>query len=122
MVIDDLRELARLHREIADKDEAVADTLFSIYSGETAPEPEAKPEPSPAPKSKAKPKAEPAPEPVGDTPKTLDELMSRVSEKVEAGIAKAVIKALLEKYGANKVSNLPFAQYTAFYAELKELK
>lgn len=95
---------------------AVADNLVTLFSDGVA-EPDAVPTES----SKATPQAEvPAPNPIAPKPIALEQVRAVLAEKSRSGNT-AKVRALLEKHGAAKLSQIDPAKYGALLVEAEVL-
>ena len=90
-----------------------------LASRTSAPVPETKPEPErkvvPMPEPQPAPEHEPEPAPV-----TRDEVRSLATNRIQEG-KRDELKALLKKFGAVRVSDVPEVKLAAFAAEMEAL-
>ena len=90
-----------------------------LASRTSAPVPETKPEPEPENKVVPMPAPEPEPEQKPAT-MTRDDVRSLATARIQAG-KRDELKALLAKYNAKRVSDVPEDKLAAFAAEMEAL-
>lgn len=100
--------------------DAINHLAEAILAGRTsAPAPETKPEPEPENKVVPMPAPEPEPEQRPATV-TRDDVRSLATARIQAG-KRDELKALLAKYNAKRVSDVPEDKLAAFAAEMEVL-
>lgn len=100
--------------------DAINHLAEAILAGRTsAPVPETKPEPEPENKVVPMPAPEPEPEQKPATV-TRDDVRSLATARIQAG-KRDELKALLAKYNAKRVSDVPEDKLAAFAAEMEVL-
>lgn len=100
--------------------DAINHLAEAILAGRTsAPVPETKPEPEPESKVVPMPAPEPEPEQRPATV-TRDDVRSLATARIQAG-KRDELKALLAKYNAKRVSDVPEDKLAAFAAEMEVL-
>lgn len=102
--MNDLSLVVAELKECGEKLIKVSDSLAELFSSA---------EKTDAPKETTAPKA-------GPKTMTLEEVRAVVAEKSRSGHT-AAIKALLEKYGAVKLSDIPAEKYAALLADVEVL-
>lgn len=90
-----------------------------LASRTSTPAPETKPEPEPESKVVPMPAPEPEPE-QKPAPVTRDDVRSLATARIQAG-KRDELKALLAKYNAKRVSDVPEDKLAAFAAEMEAL-
>ena len=102
--------------------DAINHLAEAILAGRTsAPVPETKPEPEPESKVVPMPEPDPAPERKDEpAPVTRDDVRSLATARIQAG-KRDELKALLAKYNAKRVSDVPEDKLAAFAAEMEVL-
>ena len=113
-VVSDLRSLADSLQAVAD---AVAQNGQEQPEQTTEEKPAQKPEKKTTAKKQEPPVETPVPEP---KPLTLEQVRAALAEKSRAGHT-AEVKALLIKHGADKLSDIDPAEYSALLAEAEVL-
>ena len=91
-----------------------------LASRTSAPVPETKPEPEPENKVVPMPAPEPEPEQKPATV-TRDDVRSLATARIQGG-KRDELKALLAKYNAKRVSDVPEAKLAAFAAEMEAME
>lgn len=105
-----LLEVVEDMRSLADSLQAVADALT-----QDAPDPEPKTDPKPVQST-----AEPAPKPKLSKTIKMEEIRAVLAEKSHDGLT-AEVRALLQKYGADKLSAVDPQHYPTLLAEAEVL-
>lgn len=116
-VIGDLRSLADSLQAVAD---AVADNGTAEAELTTTKEPEKVGKVGKAAKNTAKKDARAAKQETEEKPLTLEEVRAVLAEKSRSGHTEEV-RALLNKHGADKLSEIDPAEYAALLAEAEVL-
>lgn len=110
-------------KKLLDAINHLAEAILASRTGAPAPEPENKPE-EPEPERKIVPMPEPdmpAPERKDEpAPVTRDEVRSLATNRIQEG-KRDELKALLKKFGAMRVSDVPEVKLAAFAAEMEAL-
>ncbi len=108
-------------KKLLDAINHLAEAILACRTGAPAPEP--KPEPEPERKIVPMPEPEPTPEPERKdepAPVTRDEVRSLATNRIQEG-KRDELKALLKKFGAMRVSDVPEVKLAAFAAEMEAL-
>ena len=107
-------------KKLLDAINHLAEAILASRTGAPAPEPENKPE-EPEPESKVVPMPAPEPEPE-QKPATVtrDDVRPLATARIQAG-KRDELKALLAKYNAKRVSDVPEDKLAAFAAEMEAL-
>ena len=106
-------------KKLLDAINHLAEAILASRTGTPAPGPK----PEPEPERKIVPMPEPTPEPERKdepAPVTRDEVRSLATSRIQGG-KRDELKALLAKYNAKRVSDVPEDKLAAFAAEMEAL-
>lgn len=106
-------------KKLLDAINHLAEAILASRTSAPAPVPETKPEPEPENKVVPMPAPEPEPEQKPATV-TRDDVRSLATARIQAG-KRDELKALLAKYNAKRVSDVPEDKLAAFAAEMEVL-
>lgn len=104
-------------KKLLDAINHLAEAILASRTGAPAPEPKPEPEPEPKPEPEPTPEPERKDEPA---PVTREEVRSLATNRIQEG-KRDELKALLKKFGAMRVSDVPEVKLAAFAAEMEAL-